>query len=382
MPDRSLNADETIDSIRRWLKVNLLGPIIPITQDLELVPPSKGLYFWFMSQNGYTEISRKVAVAPIEPHIEEVFEDIRYHLVYLGTAGTGKSGGGDLQQRLTWHITQEHTPGSICHGTLSTFRAGLGSMLSDDLILDPPPSTAAVVSRAMEEHFKVFWIKYKSGEEAQIDADELTLIRVLRPLFNIKNNPNSWNRADENPTKVYRRRRNFVYENTRIRLSCAIEGANDQKKKRIKESSSFQHQVVGDDGMCLEFTVTQNQSIAEVVRGIDGLPSGNCNYLIGDSNNRNRLVYPKTGNNPWRTTGRGEQNIYTCFANSDEGYAADHRLQRVLRWQIIQDEMSDKIPPIREVTVRVCRVSGKKSRNEQSTDILEPLPKTILLTML
>ena len=93
---------------------------------------------------------------------------------------------------------------------------------------------------------------------------------------------------------------------------------------------------------CIEFTVTQDQSIHQVINGIAGLPTGNCVIHLFDSRNRNEYVYIQANGDPSRRT----RIIYRYFGNPDTN------LNNLPRWQIIQQEMRDR--KIEEITVRVC----------------------------
>jgi hypothetical protein len=104
-------------------------------------------------------------------------------------------------------------------------RASIGSILSSDLIL---PNTEEMVNAFMKKYMKVFWIEYPK-DKSHIDNDEKILIKVIRPLLNLKNNPNARANAIANSTQVYKIRRSEVYKNTRLRLGC--KGETDKSKK-------------------------------------------------------------------------------------------------------------------------------------------------------
>ncbi len=82
--------------------------IIACCEETNKVPKSKGIYFWFLHPEGYKELSQFIDVKPIEPKISRKINGIEYDLVYLGTAGTGKNGGGNLNERFSWHIVKPH----------------------------------------------------------------------------------------------------------------------------------------------------------------------------------------------------------------------------------------------------------------------------------
>ena len=64
-------------------------------------------------------------------------------------------------------------------GTLSTLRQGIGSLLSDDLII---PDTETKVNNFLRNHLKVYWIEYPNNMQL-IDNDEDILIKGLKPLL-------------------------------------------------------------------------------------------------------------------------------------------------------------------------------------------------------
>lgn len=348
-----LQPNFTFEQIIQWILANIFTPpIVPIPGNLDHVPKKKGIYFWFMHPDGYKALSNFVIINPIEPRVED--KD-GYHLVYLGTAGTGKNGGGNLHQRIEWHITQHHTTANICHGTLSTFRAGVGSLISNDLILYPNSTTEQEVNNIFENYFKVCWIYY--DEDLLINEHEKCLIQGIKPLLNIKNNPNSRATAPESPTKLYRKIRNLVYQLTRGRLKCEnnneIEYVN---KKPTPTTPKYDHQIIEAGKDFIEFTFNQNQSIHAVINGIEELPTGKCSFIIRDSKNKNDLIYPSTHNNGWRKTGTGNQNLYTFFNNIDTA-KNDQK-----RWNIVQNEMIEK--NVDECIIRIV-ISSSDDKNEK-----------------
>jgi len=220
-----LHENDTLEIVINWLVENLKdnNSFTPHKDNIPTIK-SKGIYFWFMRPDGYKQLSKFVEITPIVPVYKRIIDGIEYDLVYLGTAGTGKKGYSNLEKRFDWHINQEHTLGNICHGTLSTLRAGLGSLLSDDLIL---PNTEMLVNEFMAKYMKLYWIEYPD-DKVLIDDDEHKLIDKFRPLLNLQNNPNARANAIANSTQRYKQRRNEVKRNTKLRLNC-----NNNSKKQI-----------------------------------------------------------------------------------------------------------------------------------------------------
>lgn len=219
MPSRILNQQDNFNSIRAWLNINLnlMNSIIPSPIQVLNVPKVKGIYFWVIRNDGYVKLSHFIQLSRLVQVYDIEIEGVKYDLVYLGTSGTGKKGQSNLQERLDWHISQIHNSGSVCHGTLSTFRTGVSSVVSNDLIL---PNTQILINEIFKKYFQVFYIPYKGKFELSIDNDEKILINVLKPLFNLKNNPNARLNAQNNLTLLYKIRRALVINSTKQRLGC------------------------------------------------------------------------------------------------------------------------------------------------------------------
>jgi len=339
MAELKLNAESTAEQIKVLLDQNLVGVLQPHVNEIH-EGLGKGIYFWLIKQNSLSVISRYVEIVPVAQSYYREIEGEKYVLVYLGTAGTGKSGGGDLTQRLNWHIHQGHTESNVCHGTLSTLRAGLGALASDDLI---EVNTEAIVNAIMRENFLVYFIEYK--DYSFIDNDELILIRKLMPALNLKNNPNALAGALDNSTKSYKGRRALVYHNTRVRIGCKQGEPDDTMRtaQPTNDTTTYGYQVIEDDGNCVSFFVLKGQRIDEVVRGVNGLPAGRCSYAIYNSASGEELRTGTSGNNV--EANPNAQNIYTYFSNVDSNNAP--------RYKNIAEMMDEK--GIEEIVVKVCR---------------------------
>lgn len=211
----AINPNADINDLTTWLNENLLSTnsFIPHIDGIPNIK-SKGIYFWFMRPEGYKALSNYVSIKPIEPKYCKDVDGVNYDLVYLGTSGTGKQGKSTIYDRLKWHINQIHGNGEIVHGTLSTFRAGLGALLADDLII---PDTESLVNTFIKEYMIFFWIEYPD-DKSLIDNDEDNLIKTIMPLINLKNNPNAKANSKANSTKEYKSRRALVYKNSKLRL--------------------------------------------------------------------------------------------------------------------------------------------------------------------
>ncbi len=343
-----LNPQISLDDAKNWLDAHLKQPnpvFTPHVSEVNTMPIKKGIYFWFMTRDGYNELSNYVKMSPINSQYSKEINGVKYDLVYLGTSGTGKQGKSNLQKRLFWHINDKHTQNSVCYGTLSTLRAGLGALLRNELI---GSDTEDTINEFMKHKMVLFWITYDENEESMIDRNEKTLIQTLKPLLNIKNNSNARAHTTENATRDYKLRRTKVYSDSRNQINCKPETEKVQKstQKPTNGARSYDYQVLDSDEHCVSFYVMSYQSVAEVVRGVEGLPLGPCRVICSDSNSPNQIIYAKQNGDGWRKTGTGKQNIYTYFANVDTGN------NNLCRWKLIQKEMIEK--NVTEITVTVC----------------------------
>jgi hypothetical protein len=341
---------KNFDELSKWLEENLSESFRP---HIDPVPntTSKGIYFWFMHPDGYKALSNHMNIEPIEPRFSRNIDGVKYDLVYLGTAGIGKNGNSNLADRFNWHINQNHTVSNISHGTLSTLRAGLAVLLEDDLII---PDSENSVNAFMKKFMRVFWIEYLDDKDV-IDNHEEYLIKGIKPLLNLKNNPNARANMQATLTQVYKKRRSEVYNNTRQRLGCNRESEQTHKtnKNSTKDSASFEHQEYSNKNGCVEFFVLKNQSIADVIRGIEGLPVEACSFQI--LNSETGIVIPEFKR--WNKTGSKvqinpkSQNIYTYFSSTGGKIEG----KETARWLHIQNRMNKKNDEIEEITVKVCQ---------------------------
>jgi hypothetical protein len=356
MPNRQLTQQDNFETISAWLTYNLDNRF---PANLQHLPPndSRGIYFWFMKPEGYQRLSALgLTITAVNPTYTKVINGETYDLVYIGTAGANRKENNTLFKRLNWHLGNVHNENNICHGTLSTLRHTVGAALSNDLIL---PNTENDINEFFSNYFYVYVLSYlgEANTKEQIDNDEYCLISVVKPLFNIKNNPNARINAGQHPTRQLKVRRGLVMNNTRERLDC--KKGNDGKAKSKKDdnkpptSPENNYELIYDKDGCQEFTVTKEQSVHDVVSGIEGLPTGKCEIVIYDSANPNEYIYTSKHKSGKRITGTKKKTIYGYFGNSDTSNQP--------RWKVIQQEMLDK--GIEEITVRVCS-DGPNESNE------------------
>ena len=213
-----LSTDSKFADIQQWLNKKLAPKqsIKACCDEVMNVPKTKGIYFWFMKKDGYQAITSFIQLSPMIKKYSIEINNETYDLVYLGTAGTGKKGESNLRERLQWHIEQQHRESAINQkqSALSTLRTGIGALLADDLIL---PNTEQSINSFFKKYMFVYWISY-SPDKKEIDSNEKTIIKVLMPIFNLKNNPNARINAQINVTQLYKSRRKLVEQNTKFRL--------------------------------------------------------------------------------------------------------------------------------------------------------------------
>ena len=329
----NLIGNESEEVVKRFLDQKIIEDVFtPHTDDIMRIPTGKGLYFWFMRVDGYDALSHYVPINPVDPSYEKDIDGRKYHLVYVGSA-KGKT--VSLRSRLKEHINQQHHEREICKGSLSTFRAGLGALISEDLILFPDSTTCEEVNNLLRDSFKLFWKSYSIDTINRIENDEKTIIKKLKPLLNIKDNPNKI--IFDEPTNFYRKRRNKIYRNTRDRLK--YEEEIEVNNQPCPPPTIFKHQILSERDSCIEFSVTKDQSIHAVVNGIPNLPEGTCTIKITCDNNN--IDFLKFINGKIKKT----KNINKYFANDDTSLGET-------RWRIIKREM--KLCGIEEIIVKVC----------------------------
>ncbi len=303
---------------------------------------SKGIYFWFMKQEGYNQLSKYVVIKPIDPSYTKEIDGVKYDLVYLGTTGTGKQGNSTLKKRLDWHINQKHRESTINQkqSALSTLRTGLGALLSKDLI---ESNTEALVNQLMEDYFIIYFKEYPNNKSL-IDSDEGILIKELRPLLNIKGNPNSLKIALENSTKLYKKRRNEVENNTKKRL----QGLKIEANEMIEKIKSSDKQIIEAEIKLIECNIEKEFKNAQDIHKFfskQKFDSGEWHFLIFETKNPSHIFCEN-----WTKT--GIPNKYFGNTETNKNRMLDNK--QVARWKIIKKEMADK--NIESVTVKFFKL--------------------------
>lgn len=353
---KTLNVFDDFEVIKNWLDLNLdvNKSIIPCKEELinlklKDVSKSKGIYFWFMLPEGYLALSSFIPIQTIESKFSKIIDNLMYDLVYLGTTGTGKQGKNNFYGRLEWHINQIHRESSIKqnNSALSTLRTGLGSLLANDLIFD---DTETIINDFMKTNMRVFWVQYPN-EKSLIDKDEKILIKGLKPLFNLKNNPNSLEKAADNPTKKYKARRNLIESKTKTRLGLKTqvninENKNIQRpdnpqdaKVKNKKPKNDMGELIHEKGY-IEFKVKIYERISDISNN-QTFPVGKLTINIKDTKT-NKVVYQRE--RTIRTKGRTLNEYFSSIDSSG-----------LPKWQVIQNEMKQN--NIEEITVKVCPIN-------------------------
>lgn len=355
---RELTTGDDFETIKIWLHTNLKEnkSFVPCKEELLNLKSkedskSKGIYFWFMQTDGYEGLNNFVTIQAIEPKYTRIIDNLEYDLVYLGTTGTGKQGKNNFYGRLDWHVTQVHRESTINQkeSALSTLRTGLGSLLADDLII---PNTETIINDFMKTYMKVFWIEYPDNKTI-IDDDEKILIKVIKPLLNLKHNPNHLIDAKDNPTKEYRARRISIEIATKKRLGFKkIEDKTRTKSEKVKAPiKSKAEDIKGNNPKksyknlnsvqgFIEFTVKKNESISDISNN-PNFPVGKLTINIRDTKSNN-VVYSK------------ERKI-TKVGRTLQKYFISDDVSGLPKWQVIQNEMKQN--NIEEITVRVCQIN-------------------------
>lgn len=334
----AINPNADFNQLTTWLNQNLAeeNSITPHSDSIPRIS-SKGIYFWFMHPDGYKALSNFVAIEPITPRYTKEINGVKYDLVYLGTSGTGKEGNSNLTKRLDWHINQQHSTSSVISGALSTLRQGLGSLLADDLII---PNTENLINTFMKKYTLVFWIEYPDNKQL-IDSDEDLLIIEIRPLLNLKNNPNKT--IFGNSTIIYKLRRGIVVKSSKSRIENNSNNINTTTKMKTNQEPILANNSMTVNNGCVEFKVNVNQSVADIADALANLPVGPCTIeIINPQNGQN--VYVQNNGNPLRTIRTIGRTVCAYFEAVDA--------QGPPKAQVVQNEMIHN--GIQEIIVRVC----------------------------
>jgi len=367
MPTRHLNPiQENLQTLTKWLDENLNDEkrIKACCKEVNKLPIVKGIYFWLMHQSSYKKLN---GLKSLKPVYQRNINGEVYHLVYTGTAGVRNNSNGkndgNLKKRIKWHLCENKTVAALCSGTMSTFRRTIGSLLEDDLIEN---DIQVKIDGFFCDDFYIYYLEYP-GTFLQVkdivNSEETVIINLLRPIFNLDENPNV--SIPGHVTNEIQKRRQKVEKDSKLKWCYEKNPIANSKRKKILSSKKLNVSVrvdfVDAKNGCVEFKVNINDSVHQVIQNIPNLPNP-CIFLCYNSNNSNQLVYQSNRKNGWRSTGlKGGQNVYTYFSNSDKLYSeANKFFPKINRSEIIQLEMKRK--KIKEITVRVCPINQNKTK--------------------
>jgi hypothetical protein len=337
----NLQPNLNFEELKKKLDQFLSNSFRPYIDEIPKVN-SKGIYFWFMKTEGYNQLSKYAEIKPIKPSYTKEIDGGKYDLVYLGTTGTGKQGNSTLNKRLDWHINQKHRESTINQkqSALSTLRTGLGSLLSDDLI---EFNTEALVNQIMKDYFVIYFVEYPDNK-GLIDSEEDILIKGLKPIFNIKGNPNSLKIALENSTKLYKKRRKEIEKNTKKRL----QGVKIKSNEMIEKIKSSDKQIFNPEIKLIEYNIEKEFKNAQDIHHYfskQKFDSGVWHFLIFETKNPSHIICEN-----WTKTGK--PNKY--FGNTETNKNRMINNKQVPRWKIIEKEMADK--NFKSVTVKFFKL--------------------------
>lgn len=328
------NAD--FNQLSGWLNENLTNSFRP---HMDEIPDSKskGIYFWFMKQEGYNQLSKYVAIKPIELCYTKEIDGVKYDLVYLGTAGVRNNSSGinngHLVERLMWHLTKNKDKSALKNGTMSTFRRTIGALIEDDLLEN---NTQQILDNFFRDSFVIFYIEYPgSFSEVKdiVNQDETKLIEVVRPIFNLDKNPNA--KITDHITYLIQERRQLIEKSSISKLGIIEKKVIPQKNKS---------KAIVQINECVEFKVRRDQNIIEVANNLINLPLGPCTIEIFSNDRKDIRRYINGNIRKIRTANRSVADFFI---------ASDGNISKYI---IVEREMNDENRIIEEITVRVCPI--------------------------
>ena len=341
------------DQLSTWVIENLndFNQVDAICIEINKVPLYKGIYFWFMHPDAYRELSLFVELNQIIPNIQRNFNGVVYHLVYIGTAGARDNQNGEnranLRSRLKWHLCELKAAAHVCNGTMSTFRRTIGGLMFDDLISNGAQDG---IDAFFGKYFKICYIPYHGEHDtiiAEINDDEVILIKGLTPLFNIRNNPNA---SDETQVTYQIKARRRVVEQRTKELFCSNDFPNKEKENSTTNPDGIIPNHSLSDSITdhsISFRVKVNELVHEVASRIQNLPVGLCSFTICDFENPNTFLY-------CQTNGKRERKIITPGRKISEYFQAPDTAfndRKTSKSRVVQQEMIDR--NVNEILVKI-----------------------------
>jgi len=344
----AINPNSDFNELKTWLDKNLTDKksIKACCQETNNVPETKGIYFWFMHPDGYSALNIK----PIEPKYTKNINGVIYDLIYTGTAGVRNNSSGvnngHIQERLKWHLCDNKSISGLCSGTMSTYRRTIGALISDDLIAN---NTQDKIDELLCKYFVIYYVEYP-GEfldvKDEVNSDEDILINVIRPIFNLKKNPNADN---QNHITYAIQQIRQVVENDSKKRWC-----NDKPNTKIKvinSKSNIPKQVNSNllsEENCKIFFVKRGERIDRVARNQANLPVGPCFIELFYKNRADVRSYVNGITRKIPTINRSVSDFFTATELING--------MNIQKWQIVYDEMNDPNRIIEEITVKICPI--------------------------
>lgn len=344
-------SNRNFNQLSSWLTANLndVNQVDAICTEVNKVPLYKGIYFWFMHPDAYRELSLFVQLNQIIPNIQRNFNGVACHLVYIGTAGARDNQNGEnranLLSRLKWHLCELKAAANVCNGTMSTFRKTIGGLMFDDLISNGAQDG---IDAFFGKYFKICYIPYHGEHDtiiAEINDDEVILIKGLTPLFNIRNNPNA---SDETQVTCQIRARRRVVEQRTKELFCSKDSSKKEKKgKTSNPNGIISNHVDSNSDDNVYFRVKINELIHEVASRTPNLPVGPCSFTICDFENPNTFLYCQTNGKRERKIRTPGRKISEYFQAPDTAY----KDRKTSKSRVVQQEMINR--NVNEILVRI-----------------------------
>jgi hypothetical protein len=330
------NLKDNFESIESWLDKNLERENIirACCKETSKIPTDKGIYFWFLHPDGYEFLRQFMNVYPLETKYTREVDGTVYDLVYVGTAGTRNNKNGEnkgtLRQRLNWHLCKNKTKSSLCSGnspTMSTLRTTVGGLISNDLL---DRETQEKIDVFLCKYFVLMYIQYPGSfleVKDIVNSHEHTLIQVLRPLLNIKNNPNAEDSSREpngHITHQIKERKALVISNSKERW-CEVNKENNSKKVLTKGNNRNDKKSSNVGELIYTFEMTQNDDIMKNIQGFEDVAQGKYVAKIYDSNNSKNIF------NWWIMSGTSRLKEYFS-ANNDRLPYRGKRSKLIKQW--------------------------------------------------
>ena len=313
-----------------------------------------------MKSEAYSSLSKIDWAQHVQVNFKKNIDGTVYHLVYLGTAGVRNNSNGEnngnLRERLKWHLCDNKGVPALCHGTMSTYRRTIGSLLLDDLVAG---NNQTLIDDFLCKNFVIYYIEYPGNfaeVQNEVSNDENILINKLQPIFNLDKNPNAT--ISGTITNTIRIRRQKIEKTSKIKWCETKTKVSQAPSKELPQQTSHKSTAKGN---CIEFTVRKNENVATVASSIANLPSGPCSIELFTESHSPVKLYINGKIRIIRTNNR----TVTSYFNSP-----DTMLGNLAKWKIIRDEMNDSKNTIEKIVVRVCALQVTQT----SASEIQPKP--------